>query len=368
MSSRVPLHVIKAALQERLHRLVVELVPGVSERDLRGRVCQPKNPMRPDRRAGSFTIWMQGQARGCFKDFATGEKGDVLDLVAYCKGGGRSEGVRWAMDWLGLTVMTEANVARMRESATRRRAAAEAEQARADARIIARAQRLWNACGGDVTETPVSRYYAARGVPLHEIPGLEWGDLRWHPNLEWWRGRTHDADGVVTEGPRFPAAVWAIRDRAGALCAVHCTFIRADGLKKANVGNPKLMLGLVLGGVIRLTRGVSNRTPEQAGAAEAGVLALSEGPENGLTLARAAPEARVWAATSLGNLGNVPVDHPCASALVVVRDNDWGKPQAIDAFEAAIDRLREAGKPLEVLRSHWGKDVNDAVREEYQDG
>ncbi len=128
------------------------------------------------------------------------------------------------------------------------------------------------------------------------------------------------------------------------------------------------MLGLVAGGVIRLTRGPSGRTPEDAGSDQAGLLAVSEGPENGLTLARAAPEARVWAATSLGNLGHVPVDHPCVSGIVMVRDNDWGKPQAVDTFEAAIDRLRETGKPLAVMRSHWGKDINDAVRESRDDG
>ncbi|WP_164076108.1 toprim domain-containing protein, partial [Stenotrophomonas maltophilia] len=70
------------------------------------------------------------------------------------------------------------------------------------------------------------------------------------------------------------------------------------------------------------------------------------------------PEARVWAATSLGNLANVPVEHPCVSAVVVAQDNDWGKAQAVDAFNAAIERMEAAGRPVSVLRSHWGKDVN----------
>ncbi len=81
------------------------------------------------------------------------------------------------MAWLGLTEMSAATIARMRESAARRRAEAEAAQERADARIVSRAERLWRTALPDVTDTPVARYCAARGVPLAEIPNLEWSDL-----------------------------------------------------------------------------------------------------------------------------------------------------------------------------------------------
>jgi len=360
------MHVIKGALQGRLKELVRVLVPGLTPaeaRQLDGTRVQPRNPTRPDQHGGSFTIWMRGPNAGAWKDYATGDKGDVLDLVAYCKGGGRSEAVRWSLDWLGLGLVDTATLERMRASSARRRMTAEAEARERDARIVARGRNLWRQARPDIRGTVAETYLEARGVPPSQIPGFEWGDVRFFPDLEWWRGRSHDGDGVVTEGPRFPAMVWAIRDREGRIVAVHCTFLRADGLKKAHVGNPKLMLGLVAGGVIRLTRGPSGLLPEDAALqGVAGVLATAEGVEDGLTIALAAPEARVWAATSLGNLANVPVEHPCVSAVVVAQDNDWGKAQAVDAFNAAIERMEAAGRPVSVLRSHWGKDVNDAVR------
>lgn len=364
MTARVPMHVIKGGLQGRLLQLVRELVPGATERELRGNVCQPKNPTRPDATAGSFTIWMRGQAAGAWKDYATGDQGDVIDLVRYCRGGDRADAIRWSLDWLGLALVDAATLARMNAERDVRRRANETAQRETDARIIARAERLWRAATPDIQGTLAEIYLATRGLPIREIPGFEWADVRFMPALEWWRHPGHDADGVVVARPRFPAMVWAVRQPDGALSAVHCTFLRADGLKKAHVGNPKLMLGLVAGGVIRLVRGPSGLTAEAARDAEiSGLLGVGEGVEDGLTIALAAPEARVWAVTSLGNLGNLPVGHPCVSAVVVAQDNDWGKAQAREAFETAMERIEAAGKPVTVVRSRWGKDLNDALTE-----
>jgi hypothetical protein len=73
------------------------------------------------------------------------------------------------------------------------------------------------------------------------------------------------------------------------------------------------MFGPVRGSVIRVARGPSNLKVEDAAEAPA-LVGITEGIEDALTMAIAGPEARVWAATSLSNLANVPVSLPASPA------------------------------------------------------
>jgi hypothetical protein len=121
------------------------------------------------------------------------------------------------------------------------------------------------------------------------------------------------------------------------------------------------MFGPVRGSVIRVARGPSNLKVEDAAEAPA-LVGITEGIEDALTMAIAGPEARVWAATSLSNLASVPVSLPCVAGVVVAQDNDWNKPQAQAAFDQAIAKLEGSGKPVVVMRSHHGKDLNDLLK------
>jgi hypothetical protein len=116
------------------------------------------------------------------------------------------------------------------------------------------------------------------------------------------------------------------------------------------------------GGAIRLARGETGMTPGEA--AKHGLLdtlCLCEGVEDGLSIALACPELRVWATCALGNLGQIRLPECCAE-VIVAADNDWGKPQAMRQLEAAIVALRAQGRPVRVARSAIGKDANDALR------
>ena len=205
-------------------------------------------------------------------------------------------------------------------------------------------------------------YLTSRQCSPDDVPQLERTSFRYRPSLEWWKGAEHDDEGrKVKEGPRFPALVSALRDEHGHVTAVHCTFVARHGIGKAPVDKAKLVFGEVEGAVIRVSKGPTGLTPEEhaADGAEPGVLVVTEGIEDALTLAIDLPDARVWAAFSLGNLMHVPVWRatllPFCSAMAA--------PQAADQLERALDHLRLADKPVSVMRAPAPfKDFNDWKR------
>jgi hypothetical protein len=361
---------IKSMLQMRAGELARQLAPGGH---VSGGLYVAPNPTRTDRHATSFKIHISGPKAGGWTDYAGinaafaagGDRGDIIQLIAYVQTNrDQKAAIRWAKDWLGLASVSATDRQRWAEKAlaTRREQdRAEAEEAR---RKRERVLRLFMAATPGLIGTLARDYLASRAIDLGAIRGLNRVDLRFHAALEYWRGSHVDRRGVRMPGPMLPTIVCGIRNGLGEITAVHCTFLAPDGSGKADVPAAKLMYGEVTGGVIRVSHGPDRASPEEW--ADAGVpvspLIVCEGLEDALTLAEAAPEARVWAATSLGNLGNVPVQHPCISEVIVAGDNDWGKGQAMAQFERAIAQLEAHGKPITVMRSIAGKDFNDLAR------
>jgi hypothetical protein len=347
---------LKERLIDRLSSLVSTLLPGGY---MSGGDYIAPDPVHAHKTLGNFHVRMRGAKAGSFVDYAGdhrsfrdgGDRGDVIDLIAYVQcNRSRREAIRWACDWLGIDKEAQDVSSHDERLATARRALAQSEKVSEQARRD-RGRRIWHDAARRITGTLGETYFReARKIPLDEITSHT-RDLRFARRLKHW-----------TSGEFFPAIVGCLRARDGLITGIHCTFLAPDGSGKAPVDNPKLMLGQVRGSVLRIANGSSRLGAEDAAAAErSGVLALCEGLEDGLTIAAAAPEARVWAATSLGNIGNVPIDHPCVSHVVVAADND-ANARAAEQFELAMDQLRRHGKPIAVMRSPIGKDFNDCIK------
>lgn len=370
--ARDDVRTIRAMLQDRLSELLGRLVPGGTTS---GGMYVVKNPTRDDRKAGSFLIWMHGDAKGGFKDYANGDKGDVIDLIAYAhkRPGDRKFALQWARDFLGLRTM-DPKVRAAAEAAAKAQALQAEQQDKEDAlkkrlRAVAMFERALPLEG-----SPAENYFAARHIPLHLIPNRE-NDQRFAPRLEWWRGAEWDVDTQgrrrkVKPGPFFPAIVSAVRKANSDIIAVHCVFLNADCTAKAPVENPKLMFGAVAGGVIRLTRGPSNQTPEEAAlSGRRDPLVIGEGWESCDSVAIIAPEARVWAAASLSNIANVPVWHACVGSVIIAADNvredvsAAGRAQFEETMAKTVDALAAHDVPVTVMQAHGGdNDFNDLIR------
>lgn len=348
---------IKAGLAGSVLRLAQELAPGGS---VKGDSYSALNPTRHDRKRGSFHICVRGLKAGAFVDFATQDKGDSIDLIAYCRFGGvtretRVQAIQWAKAWLGLDGAPPEKMAQLRREASERQKQADAEDARKAAWKRKRAFDLWNGAQPRLTGTIAQRYLEkVRGIEFSRLANME-RSLRFAPRCQWW-----GADPM----PVAPAFLGCFRDNSGLITGIHGTFLRPDGSGKADFDPPKLMFGTCKGSAIRIAKGKSGLTPEEAAAAGvSGPLIVTEGIENALTFAMAEPDLRIWAVGSVSNY--TPLQkHPCVSAVLVAAENDEGE-QAQNALDAALKHFASWGVPVEAIRSPVGNDINDLMMEDF---
>lgn len=346
-----------AEVKSRLQRAAPRLLPALGISDVpRGGMVMPLNPTRADRTRGSFVIRTEGDMAGVWKDFATGEAGDVLELIRYLKGLREPmDAYWWALDFLGLgkgNVRTQEQAALDRGRLERERIAA---KARAEGVAEARALKLkahWLALpkgwAGSVVETYLR---SARAIPIERLAHVP-GALRLEAGAEHFDKET----GECTTWPAICSAV----TRGKEITGLHRTFLAPDGSGKAPVAKAKMMYGSCKGGAIRLSPGASGLSPGEAarrGVAEP--LILGEGIETTLTAAVAQPTYRAWAAGSLSLMR--AFEWPaCASAVILLKENDLS-PEAVAEF-ARVEawwRGQAAGRVVKVAASEVGSDFND---------
>lgn len=344
---------IKAMLVGDIDRLVGELVPGAIKK---GGVWAAKNPARAGSAHGSFVVWRLKSGAGAWKDYASGDQGDAIDLVAYlaCNAThpfsreARVEAIKWAKGWLGIAGSAPGEIRLKARQAGARQKANQALEEVELWRKYRRALDLWQS-SVEIIGTPAEAYLATRGIDLARIPHRE-ASLRYAKRVH------HPHEPHVG-----PAMVGCFTGPTGGFAAVHVTFIKPDGSGKADVSKAKYIFSLCKGAVIRLTKGEDGLTPFEA--AKLGVLApcaLAEGIESGLSAAMASPGLRVWAVGSLSNFINVP-RLACVSGWIVCAENDAG-PQAQAQLESAVEALRRGGLDVALARPLGGAgDLNDGL-------
>jgi hypothetical protein len=203
-------------------------------------------------------------------------------------------------------------------------------EARAEAqRKAEQARRLW-AESRPIEGTPAETYLReARGIRLERLPRT----LRYHP--EAWHGPT---------ARRWPAMVAAVQ--GAGLPAVHRTFLRPDGLGKADIEPAKAALGATAGGAVRLIDGP-------------GPLVVAEGIETALAAwcLRGDPTARAWAALSTSGLRALPLP-PQPGRLCIAADGD---APGMAAAQALAERAHASGWQVTIAQPLAGRDRNDIL-------
>lgn len=70
---------------DNFYFIVRTLLPGGKIKY--GNQWEALNPVRADKKSGSFLVCISGGRRGCWKDFASGDGGgDLISLMAYLRG------------------------------------------------------------------------------------------------------------------------------------------------------------------------------------------------------------------------------------------------------------------------------------------
>jgi hypothetical protein len=260
-------------------------------------------------------------AAGKWTDAATGEHGDLLDLIA------RARGLDTLRD-----VMEEARRFLSLPAPQRPEPRAPVAAGSPDA-----ARRLFHA-GQPIKGTLAETYLRARGITyLDDLPAL-----RFHPRCYY---RADENARVET----WPAILAAVTDLDGTITGVHRTWLARDGSGKAPIATPRRAMGRLLGNGVRF--GIVQD-----------VVAVGEGIETMLALRCTLPRMPMIAALSASHLGAL-AQPPSLRRIYVAQDSDDAGRQATTTL---TERAERAGvRPIAL--SPRSADVNDDLRRSGRD-
>lgn len=317
---RYDLDAIAARLRDTAHAWVPGLFPNGRRQGDEWRLAGIGGA--PPRRSGSCVIMLAGERAGDWHDFDGGAGGGPLSTLANGTGLSDRPLFAHAAEMVGWT-----GDAPPRQEPPSPAPKHERDTAREIAFILRRAV--------PIAGTPAEAYLRGRGL---EVPADT--DLLFHPDLTHWETRTG-----------FPALIGLVRDAAGAVVALHRTYLQEDGaqVRKAAVPKPRMMLGKAGGGAVRL-----------GAVGPQGVLGLCEGIETGLAAMAACPGLPVWAALSTAGIEGVQLP-PEVRRVVILADHDASRA-GMRAAEAAASKLRLEGRAVCIaLPPTAGDDVNDML-------
>ena len=260
-------------------------------------------------------------AAGKWTDAATGEHGDLLDVIRETCG---------LVDFKDVATEARRFLSMPQPEAvssgpTMRRSPKPTGSPDAARRLYAMSQ--------PIGRTLAATYLSSRGiVALH---GTE--SLRFHPRC-YYRPDEH------APSQNWPAMIGSVTDLAGMITGAHRTWLERDGSAKAPIDTPRRAMGELLGNAVRFGR-VHD------------VLAAGEGIETVLSLRMVLPHMPMAAALSAAHLSAM-IFPPTLRRLYIVRDDDPAGDGACDTLTA---RAAEAGIEAVVLSPTLG-DFNDDLR------
>jgi hypothetical protein len=259
-------------------------------------------------------------AAGKWTDAATGEHGDLLDLIALSMGLDRfSDVLNEARAFLSLP--------RVGPTSDRRGPRAPAPIGSPES-----ARRLF-AASRPILGTIAEAYLRNRGITaFHETAAL-----RFHPRCYY----RPDADAPTEV---WPALIAAVTDLAGTITGAHRTWLDPSGGDKAPVDTPRRAMGNLLGHGVRF-------------GTAADVIAAGEGIETMLSLRSVLPRLPILAALSANHLAAI-LFPATLRRLYIARDRD---PAGNVAVTALIERARAAGIEPITFSSALG-DFNEDLR------
>jgi hypothetical protein len=250
-------------------------------------------------------------AAGKWTDEATGEHGDLLDVIR---------------ETCGLVDFREvADEARRFLSLLRPEpACAERERPAAPRGSPAAARRLF-AMGKPLAGTLAERYLHDRRILL---AGGE-RSLRFHPNCYY-------RDLATGQTLTFPALIAAVTNLDGAISGVHRTWLDPNGDGKAHVADPRRSMGNILNNGVRFGFKPGTAVP---------AMAAGEGLETMLSLRAVMPALPMVAATSANHLAALSFPPGC-ERLYIAADADAAGRRGIERLSSRAGEARIAALVL----------------------
>ncbi len=318
-SFRYDLDAIGARLRDTAHSWVPGLFPNGRRQGDEWRLANIQGA--PPRQSGSCVIMLAGEHAGDWHDFDGAQGGGPFSTLEHGTGlSGRM-----------LFAEAAARVGWTGEAPARQ----EPPPARKPERDMTHEIGFVREHAVPIAGTPADHYLQGRGLTVPPD-----ADLLFHPDLTNFETKTG-----------YLAMIGLVRDVAGEVIALHRTYLQQDGdtVRKANVPKPRMMMGKVGSGAVRL-----------APIGAHGVLGLCEGIETGLAVMAACPGLPVWATLSTSGLEQVQLP-PEARRIIILADHDTSGA-GMRAADALAGRLRRNGVVTAItMPPQQGDDFNDML-------
>ncbi len=318
----------------------------LSASDLAGRLAQDaeavcRHYLSAGRRAGNYWlvgdvdnnkgrslyVHLDGPRAGRWTDAATGQFGDLLDLLRETCG---------LVDFRDVAEEARHFLSLPRPEPVSSRRTDARNSAPAERPTSERARRLFRMTQ-PLAGTLADSYLRERGI----LRGSSHAALRFHPSCYY-------RDLVTGRTTSYPALIAAVTDDAGAITGVHRSWLDPDGVGKAKVDNPRRALGGLLGNAVRF------RFPEDA---PIPVIAAGEGLETMLSLSHVMPGMPIVAALTANHLAAFRFPSGC-QRLYIAADADAAGRHGIEGLSR---RAQERGILPLVLSPELG-DFNEDLR------
>jgi len=258
---------------------------------------------------------------GKFTDAATGEHGDLLDVIREsCGLIDFADVAEEARQFLRLPHPET-------DTKPRKRAAAPTPSGSAEA-----ARRLFD-MSQPISGTLVQSYLRKRGIT--DLHGT--GNLRFHPRCYY----RPDEDSPTET---WPAMIAAVTDLAGRITGAHRTWLDPQRRDKAPLDTPRRAMGDLLGNAVRFGTGSE-------------VMAAGEGIETVLSVKQVLPDMPMLAALSAAHLAAI-LFPDTLRRLYILRDDD---PAGDGARDSLVERANAAGIEAIVISPQLG-DFNEDLR------
>lgn len=257
---------------------------------------------------------------GKWTDAATGEHGDLLDIIRESCG---LIDFKDVADEARTFLSMPPSEPEAREP--KRRSSAPHGSPEAARRLIRMSQPIFG--------TLVQAYLRERGI--QDLRGT--GSLHYHPRC-YYRPDEHSPTET------WPAMIAAVTDVDGKITGAHRTWLDPRRRDKAPIDTPKRAMGSLLGNAVRFGTGSE-------------VMAAGEGIETVLSLRQILPGMPMLAALSAAHLAAI-LFPDTLQRLYIVRDND---PAGDEARDILIERANAAGIEAIVISPELG-DFNEDLR------
>ncbi|WFU13342.1 toprim domain-containing protein (plasmid) [Rhizobium sp. CB3090] len=275
----------------------------------------------------SLYVHLVGPRAGRWTDAATGQFGDLLDLVRETCG---------LVDFRDVAGEARHFLSLPRPEPVSFRRADAGDSAPVERPAAERARRLFRMTQ-PLAGTLADVYLRKRGILKASIHAA----LRFHPSCYY-------RDLVTGRTSSYPALIAAVTDCPGAITGVHRSWLDPDGDGKAKVDDPRRALGGLLGNGVRFGFPVNAPVP---------VIAAGEGLETVLSLSHVMPGMPIVAALTATHLAAFRFPPECRRVYIAADADAAGR----HGIEGLSRRAQEEGILPLVLSPELG-DFNEDLR------